>query len=101
MFILYLIINADATFRIRGLLTNAIIVKPLPIIPMHIISKVKNAAAFMIFWFFSAHLVIHTTYLYHMIYFQYTMFTYSSNPIISFLLDVVINEDHLIKYSKR
>lgn len=93
--------NADATFRIRGLFINAIIVKPLPIIPIHIISKVINAAAFMIIWFFSAHLTTYKIHLYHMICFQKTKFTYSSNPIISFVLDVVINEDHLIKYSKR
>lgn len=33
-------------------------------------------------------------------YFQKTMLTYSSNPVTSFVLDVVINEDYLIKYSK-
>lgn len=54
----YLIINADATFRILGLFSNAIIVKPLPKIPVHMISNVTNAAAFIMFWFFLDHLYI-------------------------------------------
>lgn len=94
-------INADATFRIRGLFTNANIVKPLPMIPMHMISKVINAAAFMMVWFFSAHLAIHKIHLHRMFCFQKTRFTYSSNPIVSFVLYVVIKADHLIKYSKK
>lgn len=54
----YLIINAEATFRILGLFSNAIIVKPLPKIPVHMISNVTNAAAFIMFWFSLDHLII-------------------------------------------
>lgn len=52
----YLIINADATFRIRGLFSNANIVKLLPRIPVHMMSKVMSAAACIMIWFSLDHL---------------------------------------------
>lgn len=45
---IYLIINVDATFRIRGLFNNASMVKVLPKIPINMINNVMNAATFMV-----------------------------------------------------
>jgi len=58
-------INVEATFRIRGLFSITNIVKLLPIIPIHIISNVMNAAAYIIFGFSFSHLKIYNNFIHN------------------------------------